>query len=58
MNSPCELLIDGCDEALASDLFAIAKGEAHRIEEKYSRYRTGNLVESLNEGRGAPQQVD
>jgi thiamine biosynthesis lipoprotein len=39
MASPCELLVDGGDEASAQRLTALAQAEALRIEHKYSRYR-------------------
>jgi FAD:protein FMN transferase len=60
MASPCEVLIEGPgggrQEAQAV-LDAVA-GEAWRIEDKYSRYRTGNIVRAINTRDGAETTVD
>jgi FAD:protein FMN transferase len=58
MASPCEVLVDTDDPAEAATALRIAEGEARRIEEKFSRYRTGNIVDRINHAEGAPVSVD
>ena len=58
MASPCELLIDTENKQLATELAQIAQQEALRIENKYSRYRTDNIVHAINSSHGNPVEVD
>ncbi len=58
MGSPCELLIDTDDAALAQNIVAIASDEALRIEHKFSRYRAGNVTHEINTSGGKPVAVD
>lgn len=58
MASPCEVLIEGADEAQARALAALACTEALRIERKFSRYRSDSVVSALQSSRGQPMQVD
>lgn len=58
MASPCELLVDGVDEATARRLVALAQDEALRIEQRFSRYRDDSVVARLHAGRGGWQWVD
>ncbi len=58
MGSPCELLIDTDDEALANALLQRVAAEAWRIEDKFSRYRPGNIVARINESDGQAVTVD
>ena len=58
MASPCELLIDTQDAMLASQLTAIAQAEVSRIEHKFSRYRTDNLMHQINHGEGQTVDID
>ena len=58
MASPCEVLVEGGDEALARQLTATACGEALRIEHKFSRYRQDSVISALHRAGGAPFQVD
>lgn len=58
MASPCELLIDTQDPQLAEQLTSIAFIECQRIEQKYSRYRRGNLVDAINNSKGQPVAID
>lgn len=58
MASPCELLIEGVDEAEAHVLLQLAQAEALRIEQRFSRYRDDSVVAQLHAGRGAWQRVD
>jgi len=58
MGSPCEVLCDGGTRNDAAALGAIAAKEAWRIEDKFSRYRSGNVVDRINTAAGAPVDVD
>ncbi|HEX3552172.1 MAG TPA: FAD:protein FMN transferase [Thermoanaerobaculia bacterium] len=58
MASPCTVLIDGDDRDAAAALLDIAAREALRIERKFSRYRTDNLVHEINHAGGRPVAVD
>lgn len=58
MGSPCEVLADTGDRALAARFADIACGEAKRIEQKFSRYRDDNIVHRIHCNRGAPVEVD
>ena len=58
MASPCSVLVDTDDPTEAETLLAVAEEEARRIEEKFSRYRPGNLVDRINHSNGRPIDVD
>jgi thiamine biosynthesis lipoprotein len=58
MASPCEALIDIDDAPLACVLAEAIAGCALRIERKFSRYRTDNIVHAINTSNGRPVQVD
>jgi len=58
MASPCELLIDTNNTDLATKLGQIAQQEAIHIENKFSRYRTDNIVHAINSSNGKPVNVD
>jgi FAD:protein FMN transferase len=58
MASPCEILVDTDDEALAAMVLEAAQREAHRVEAKFSRYRTDNMVHKINHSNGRPVPVD
>ena len=58
MASPCELLTDNRDQALAERLTRLAAAEARRIEAKFSRYRDDNIMARINESAGEPVEVD
>ena len=58
MASPCTVLIDGDDRDEAEALVEIAALEAHRIERKFSRYRTDNAIHEINHAAGRPIRVD
>jgi FAD:protein FMN transferase len=58
MACPCELLVDTDDRAAAAGLLRTAGREARRIERKFSRYRTDNLVHRINHSDGHPVRVD
>ncbi len=58
MASPCEVLADTDDAEEAEALRLLAQQEALRIEQKFSRYRTDNIVHRINHSAGAPVRVD
>ena len=58
MASPCTVLVDGDDRDEAAALVEIAAAEALRIERKFSRYRTDNLIHEINHAAGRPVEVD
>jgi thiamine biosynthesis lipoprotein len=58
MASPCEVLMDVSPRQEALRLLAIVSGEAWRIEDKFSRYLRGNIVDAINRSEGAPIGVD
>jgi thiamine biosynthesis lipoprotein len=58
MASPCKVLIDTDDRALAETVLRIAEREARRVEAKFSRYRTDNIVHQINHSGGLPVPVD
>ncbi|MEX8500191.1 FAD:protein FMN transferase [Leptothrix ochracea] len=58
MASPCEMLLDGGDEALATMLTRVAQAEAVRIERAFSRYRSDSVVARIHAARGRPIEVD
>jgi thiamine biosynthesis lipoprotein len=58
MASPCELLIETADAALARRLLEHADAEAQRIDRKYSRYRDDSLIHTINTSGGKPVTVD
>ena len=57
MASPCQFL-SRADEPTARKQLRAAANEAWRIEAKYSRYRTGNIVDRINTANGRPVDVD
>ena len=58
MASPCEIMIDAGNEALATKLTELAANEALRIEQKFSRYRSDNLIYQINHAEGESISVD
>ena len=58
MASPCEVLFEANDAALARRLGELAAGEAWRIERKFSRYRADSVVARIHASGGAPVNVD
>jgi thiamine biosynthesis lipoprotein len=58
MGGPCEVLIETDDPAEARDVTARIAQCAWRIEEKYSRYRPGNIVDAINSACGRAITVD
>lgn len=58
MASPCEVLIETTDHELAAAALDLAAVEALRVEQKFSRYRTDNLIHRINTAAGAAIEVD
>jgi len=58
MASPCEVLCEIDDPGEAERLTRIVATEAWRVEDKFSRYLRGNIVNRINEANGAPIEVD
>ena len=58
MASPCQVLMEVDDRKEASAILAAVSSEVLRIEAKYSRYRTDNVVHSINHHAGEAVEVD
>ncbi len=58
MASPCQLLLEGGDLILAHHLTALVQTEARRIEQKFSRYRSDNIIFEINHSAGKMVRVD
>lgn len=58
MASLCKPLIETDDQALAECMLNIAADEAQRIEHKFSRYRSDNIIHSINSSAGEVIGVD
>jgi thiamine biosynthesis lipoprotein len=58
MASPCEVHVGGTDRATAERIVALAAGEAARIEAKFSRYRPGNVIDTINTAQGRTLTLD
>ena len=58
MASPCEVLMEVDDEALAKNILHAVSAEAHRIEHKFSRYNDNNIIFKINNAGGDTVKVD
>jgi thiamine biosynthesis lipoprotein len=60
MASPCEVLVDADERnpETAEKVLAAVTAEAWRVEHKYSRYRSGNIVHAINTSHGTEVVVD
>jgi len=58
MASPCEILIETSDTNEAHHLSDVAATEAWRVEDKFSRYATDNVVARINSAAGEAIEVD
>jgi len=58
MGCPCEVLVDTTDTSLLADQLDVARREAERIEQKYSRFRRGTIVDRINTSAGHKMEVD
>ena len=58
MASPCEVLLEVKKKAEARQLLQLAVEEAMRIEQKFSRYRSDNIIYQINHANGESIDVD
>jgi thiamine biosynthesis lipoprotein len=58
MGGPCEVLVETEREQEARQLAEAVTACAERIERKYSRYRSDNIVAQINGAQGTPVTVD
>lgn len=58
MASPCQVLMETGDRGEASATLTTVAGEVRRIESKFSRYRTDNIIHAVNQSAGRPVEVD
>lgn len=58
MASNCEILMDNPDQNLAIHLTKLAQQETLRIQHKFSRYETNNILWNINHAQGQPLTVD
>ena len=58
MGSPCEVLCETDDPRLAKRLGNFARGEARRVDLKYSRYQPGSVVNAMHASHGKRYRVD
>jgi thiamine biosynthesis lipoprotein len=58
MASPCEVLVSERDQALAERIVNVVAEEAARVEAKLSRYRPGNVIDTINTSAGSTVVVD
>lgn len=58
MGSPCSLLLETTDRSIAAELVQATADEAWRIEDKFSRYLPGNIIDRVNHSDGQPFEVD
>ena len=58
MGSPCEVLTEAPSAQVAEDLSRQVATEAWRLEDKYSRYIDGNIIDRINSAGGRPVEVD
>lgn len=58
MGSPCELLSEATSAGEAETLTKRVASEAWRIEDKFSRYIRGNIIDRINSANGRSIEVD
>ena len=58
MASPCEVLMEVENKALAEKIFKAVVEEARRIEHKFSRYRDNNIIFTINNADGKTISID
>ena len=58
MASPCDVLMEVEDEALAQDILSAVANEAWRIEDKFSRYKKDNIIFQINHSDGDTVAID
>jgi len=58
MGSPCEVVSEARKRGDALEITSLVAAEAWRIENKFSRYLDGNIVDRINSAAGRPVEVD
>ena len=58
MASPCEILMETQDKPLAYRLLHFAAEETWRIQDKFSRYQTSNIIHQINNAQGKTIDLD
>lgn len=58
MASPCELLMQVEERAVAAGLLTLAVSEVRRIEAKFSRYRSDSVIAEINRANGEMCSLD
>jgi FAD:protein FMN transferase len=58
LGGPCEVLAEIADETTAQKVIEAVAACAWRVERKFSRYRTDNIVARINAAAGAAVEVD
>jgi thiamine biosynthesis lipoprotein len=58
MASPCDVLMEVVEQAVAQALLDAIANEAWRIEDKFSRYKDNNIINKINNSQGKPEVVD
>lgn len=58
MASPCEVLVSGLGPKHARTAVAMAEKETRRIEQKFSRYRSDNVVHRIHAAEGESVDLD
>ncbi len=58
MASPCEILIRSLDSNFCNKIGKLVYQETIRIQDKFSRYIKGNLVDKMNNSNGKPVVID
>jgi thiamine biosynthesis lipoprotein len=58
MGGPCEVLVETEDEADARRIAETVIAGAARVERKFSRYLSDNIIARINTAAGAPTEVD
>jgi len=58
MGSPCEVILDDAVLDATRSVSDEVAAEAWRIEDKFSRYLDGNIIQQINTASGRPTEVD
>jgi len=58
MASPCQVLMEVDDRAEAERILSVVTSEVCRIETKFSRYRSDNVLHRINTSEGRHVEVD
>lgn len=58
MGGLCEVLIETSDRNMSQQIFTVIYDEAKRIEKKFSRYETNNIVSKINSALGKKIHLD